>query len=195
MNRIINARFIKSVAHISQIPPDSFPQVAFAGRSNVGKSSGINRLLNRKKLAQTSSTPGKTRLLNFFLVNEKYYFVDLPGYGFARVPPAMRQQWKTLVQSYLSTVQALKALVVFIDLRHEMTPLDLELVDWLSAHEVQVIIAGTKADKLSGNQLSRHIAMNEKKLLPFGINQLIPFSAKTGIGKNELLKEIFLRLD
>ena len=151
--KITSAEFIKSIADTSQMPSDSFPQVAFAGRSNVGKSSLMNSLLNRKKLVQVSSTPGKTRLINFFLINNKFYFVDLPGYGYAKVSKQMYKSWQKLLENYLLQSKKLTGVVVLIDLRHLITEADLLLIEWLEHNKMPVIIAGTKSDKLSKNKI------------------------------------------
>ena len=188
--KVISAEFVKSVADIRQIPTEGLPEVAFAGRSNVGKSSLINALLNRKKLVQVSSTPGKTRLINFFKINQKFYFVDLPGYGYARVSRLMQQGWQKLIESYLLNSRFLKGVVVLIDIRHPITEADLQLIEWLAGHEIETVIVGTKADKLSGNKLQTQIASNNKILQKIGVDPLLPFSAITGRGKQELWQAI-----
>ncbi|MBN1541140.1 YihA family ribosome biogenesis GTP-binding protein [candidate division KSB1 bacterium] len=184
--KITDARFVTSVATLNQLPRESYPQIAFAGRSNVGKSSSINALLNRRKLAQTSSTPGKTRLLNFFLVNQRYFFVDLPGYGYAKASKTLQQSWLDLIESYLKENKYLRGVVQFIDLRHRITPLDLDLLEWLNHQGLAVILVGTKADKLSGNGLAVQLGFLRQDVAAFSVEAVIPFSAHTGRGKNEL---------
>jgi len=188
--KILSAEFVKSVASLSQLPKDGLPEVAFAGRSNVGKSSLLNALLNRKKLAQTSSTPGKTRLINFFRVNNKFYFVDLPGYGYAKVSKKMQQNWQRLIENYLLKSQQLRGVVLLIDIRHQITPYDLDLLDWLQANDIKTVVVGTKADKLSGNKIQKQLAENKKILQQYGVDQPLLFSAITGRGKPELWRAI-----
>jgi GTP-binding protein len=184
------AEFSLSAARFDQIPTDELPHLAFAGRSNVGKSSLINSLLNRKKLVYISSTPGKTRLLNFFLVNNDFYFVDLPGYGYAKASKSEKKSWKNLIENYLLRCSRLKGVVVIVDIRHPVPENDLELIDWLILNGIPCVIAATKADKLSANRLAAQIAVNNKILKNSGIAKIYPFSAKTGFGKVELWKEL-----
>ncbi|MFC1564188.1 ribosome biogenesis GTP-binding protein YihA/YsxC [candidate division KSB1 bacterium] len=146
---INKVEFIKSVADISDIPKPGRPEIAFAGRSNSGKSSLINTILNRKKLAKTSSKPGKTRLLNYFNVNDRIYFVDLPGYGFAGVSRKLRYEWKGLIESYLSENRFLKLVLIICDIRRGITEMDLELIEWLDHGGIDTRIILTKSDKLS----------------------------------------------
>jgi len=193
--KITSTEFIKSVADTSQMPRDHIPQIAFAGRSNVGKSSLLNSLLNRKKLVQVSSTPGKTRLLNFFLINNKFYFVDLPGYGYAKVSKQIYKNWQKLVENYLLQSTNLKGVVVLIDLRHLMTAADLELISWLEHNNIPTIIVGTKSDKLSGNKLKTQLKQNAILLKKYYNNKIISYSSETGAGKNELWSSLLLVLD
>lgn len=184
--KIQSAEFLTSVAHISQLPRRGYPEIAFAGRSNVGKSSLINCLLNRKKLAKTSSTPGKTRLLNFYHINMNVYFVDLPGYGFAKVAKNERQKWKTLVESYFMTSRFLKCVIIIIDSRHDLSPLDRNMIEWVTHLEIPKIIVATKADKLSSSQLQKNLTQKLKQIESFGVSEIIPFSAVTRNGKKTL---------
>lgn len=194
MMKIKSAEFIKSAKAPSQYPGPSFPEVAFAGRSNVGKSTLINVLANRKKLAATSSTPGKTRLINFFLLNGSLGFVDLPGYGFAKVPLETRKEWGPMVEDYLRNRSNLKLVVLLIDGRRTPSEGDLQLVDWLKAFGNDFLIVVTKADKLSRNEQNKQAAVIRKAL---GIEQrdLIFFSAKTGAGKDSVWREIRKRIE
>ncbi|RPI02419.1 MAG: YihA family ribosome biogenesis GTP-binding protein [Calditrichaeota bacterium] len=188
--KIISVEFIKSAANISHLPKDSHPHVAFAGRSNVGKSSLLNKLFNRKRMALVSSTPGKTRLLNFFLINENTYFVDLPGYGYAKVPKSMKQKWQNTIERYLSNCRELMGVVLLTDIRHAVQPTDVQFIEWLAAMNIPLILVGTKADKLSNQKLQHQLAENQKIIEPFKIDHIVPFSAINGMGKNELLHEI-----
>lgn len=153
MNAFANSEFLRAVGSPAQLPSEGPPEIAFAGRSNVGKSSAINALLGRRSLARTSKTPGRTQTLNFYAVGEQARFVDLPGYGFARVPLELRAQWRSLVGAYLDSRTTLRAVVLVMDARHPLTPLDLQLVDWLQGAPLVVLLA--KADKLSRSEQAR----------------------------------------
>lgn len=181
-----DTRFVKSVFMIAELPPPEIPEIAFAGRSNVGKSSLINCLVNRKKLVKTSSKPGKTQSLNFFTVADVLYLVDLPGYGYAKVPKKIQQDWQNLVTSYLETRSTLRCVVLIIDLRHAIKSQDLELVNWLRANSISFLPVYTKKDKLSNNIQQKNAAV-----LDAGFNitaaERVLFSARTGEGRNELI--------
>jgi GTP-binding protein len=163
--------------------------VAFAGRSNVGKSSLINKILNRKKLVRTSKTPGRTQLLNFFEINEVYRFVDLPGYGYAKVPAEVQKRWRPMVENYLTTRVNLRGMVWLLDIRREVSKEDLTLWDWLQAQQLKVIIVITKADKLSKNKRHKQAARIAKSL-GRKTQELIQFSAISGEGKDEIWQEL-----
>ncbi len=150
---IQNVQFIKSAANIGQKPSPSLPEVAVAGRSNVGKSSLINVLFNRKKLAKISSTPGKTRLINYFLVDERIYFVDLPGYGYAKLSKHEREKWQKNIESYLRENKNLELVLLLIDMRHGLLPIDRVMIDWLNFYKISFVIILTKSDKLSKNHV------------------------------------------
>jgi GTP-binding protein len=156
---IHSAHFVAGATGLNNCPASLWPEIAFAGRSNVGKSSLINTLLNRKGLVRTSSTPGRTQMLNFFAVNETLHFVDLPGYGFARAPRAVREKWQPMIRGYLSRRDHLKAVVWLLDARREPSAEDLQFLDWLEEAERPTIPVVTKIDKLSRNELSRQLAM------------------------------------
>jgi GTP-binding protein len=156
---IQNTYFVAGATGLGNCPDSAWPEIAFVGRSNVGKSSLINTLLNRKGLVRTSSTPGRTQMLNFFAVNEKLHFVDLPGYGFARAPRAVREKWQPMIRTYLSRRENLKAVVWLLDARREPSREDLQFLDWLEEAGRPTIPVVTKVDKLSRNELSRQLAV------------------------------------
>jgi len=185
--KITSAEFIKSAFNKSHWVMDGLPEIAFLGRSNVGKSSLINSLLLRKGLARTSNTPGRTQSINFFLINEKFYFADLPGYGYAKVSKTMRADWGVMAEEYLANRDELKLFIQLIDSRHKPTELDLSLAEWLKFHHKKSLIIATKADKLSVNQLNKSLKEIEKSLPE---SQIIAYSAKTGKGRDRLWKEI-----
>jgi len=191
--KITSADFIKSSFRPHDYPPDALPEVAFAGKSNVGKSSLINTLVNRKKLARTSSTPGRTQSINFFRINEKISFVDLPGYGFAKVPLKIKQQWKPMVEAYLKSRKNLCLVIVILDSRREPTRDDLNLLEWLTFYKVQILVVVTKVDKISKNQKIKQRTM-VKKMLKIEESQIVTFSAVNGEGKEELWKKILSKL-
>jgi len=193
--KITQVEFVKSVAVLEQLPRDNLKEVAFAGRSNVGKSSLINCLLNRKKMAKTSSTPGKTRLLNYFRINDKFYFVDLPGYGFAKVSKSERQKWQQLIESFVNESRNLKCVISIIDCKVGPTVLDLQLLEWLSEIQKKVLVVATKVDKLSNNAFAKQKRSIEKQLAPYYSDELIAFSSVKGTGKKHLLQEISSVLD
>ena len=191
--KITSADFVKSAFKPKDYPPDMLPEVAFSGKSNVGKSSLINTLVNRKGLARTSSTPGRTQSINFFRINERISFVDLPGYGFAKVPLHIKQQWKPMVESYLKTRESLCLAVVILDIRREPSRDDIDLVEWLTFYDIPILAVGTKIDKISKNQRFKQKAL-VKKNLQLEETQLVMFSAVTGEGKEELWKRIGAKL-
>ena len=155
--KIHSAEFMLSASKISQFPAGEHPEIAFAGRSNVGKSTLINSLLNRKKLVKTSATPGKTQLINFFKINEKFYFVDLPGYGYAKVPESVKRKWQNLVETYLSERKNLKKVVLIIDCRHNPTLQDRQLLEWLEYYQRTSLIVASKIDKLKRGQVQKYL--------------------------------------
>lgn len=189
-----NTQFVKSVYNISDLPEEEFPEIAFAGRSNVGKSSLINKMINRKNLVKVSSQPGKTRCLNFFQEKEDLYLVDLPGYGFAKVPRKVKNDWKGLITSYLLNRSVLCCVVVIIDIRHSVKPQDLELVTWLGSEQIPFLLVYTKADKISKNKRAQQASSLDAG---FGVSkgERVLFSAKTGEGKENLISKLdrFLR--
>ncbi len=182
-----DVRFVTSVFDLKQLPPPEFPEIAFAGRSNVGKSSLLNCLVKRKNIVKTSARPGKTQSLNFFLLDNCLHLVDLPGYGYARVSKKMQAAWQELITGYLGTRANLKCVVVIVDLRHELKIADLQLVDWLRSNEVPFLLVYTKADKLSANQRNKNAAILDAG---FGVpkSTRLVFSAKTGMGRDNFLQ-------
>lgn len=185
--KITSAEFTKSAFNESHWTTDGLPEISFLGRSNVGKSSLINSLLNRKGLARTSNTPGRTQSINFFLINDSFYFADLPGYGYARVSKAMRQDWGKMAEEYLAKRQELMLSIQLVDSRHLPTQLDRQLHEWLIFHKKKHIVVATKADKLSNNQLKKNLT-EIGKILPE--SKLIAYSSVTGKGKEEVWQTI-----
>jgi GTP-binding protein len=170
-------------------PETNLPEVAFSGRSNVGKSSLLNRLVRRKAFARVSQTPGKTREINFFRVNDAFYFVDLPGYGYARVSKALREKWRGVIEEYLRTSPTLRGIVQLIDARHPPTPDDLRMLDFLAEIERPALLVLTKIDKLRPRERAERLA-EASRLLQVDPEQIIPFSAVTGEGRDELASAI-----
>ena len=184
--KIISAEFIKSAVWPPQYPPATLPEIAFVGRSNVGKSSLINTLVGRKNLAKTSNTPGRTQLINFFTINEKVSFVDLPGYGFAKVAQSVKKDWGDMIEAYLRERLSLALVVFILDIRRDPSVDDLALRDWLAHYRIPYIYILTKADKLSNNQAIAQKRAIEKALRVSAANKLILFSAITQKGKSDI---------
>lgn len=170
----------------AQYPDDNKPEIAFAGKSNVGKSSLINSMVYRKAIARTSQNPGKTRTINFYNVEDELYFVDLPGYGYARAPKTEIAKWGKMIENYLLKRDQLKAIILLIDIRHEPGENDRMMYDWLKHYGYKIIIAATKSDKLKRSQLQKHTAMLRKSLGLEKEDILIPFSSETKDGRDEL---------
>jgi GTP-binding protein len=185
--KILSAEFTKSAFNESHWTTDGLPEIAFLGRSNVGKSSLLNSLLNRRGLARTSNTPGRTQSINFFLINEGFYFVDLPGYGYAKVSKTMRADWGKMAEEYLARRNELVLCIQLIDSRHKPTALDKDLHEWLVYHQKNHIVVATKADKLSNNNLKKSLQEIEAS---FPESRIIAYSSPTGKGKDELWSEI-----
>ncbi len=186
----MDVEFLISAFKEKQYPPPDRPEVAFAGRSNVGKSSLLNVIINRKNLARTSSTPGRTQSINYFSVGDALYLVDLPGYGFARVPVNVKKSWQKMVETYLSTRENLRAVVVIIDIRREPTSGDLDLLNWLWHYGIPSIPVLTKADKLSRQKASKQAASIKRQIKEICPTAPIAFSAKTRQGREDVWKTI-----
>lgn len=188
---IIKSAELETVCGItSTLPDNAMPEVAFAGKSNVGKSSLINGLLNRKALARTSQEPGKTQTINFYNVNKELYFVDLPGYGFAKVSKETQQKWGDMIERYLRTSKQLKAVMLLIDIRHEPSANDKNMYEWVVYHGYNPIIIATKLDKINRSQIAKHIKMIKNSLNVLPDTTVIPFSSKTKQGRDEILELI-----
>jgi GTP-binding protein len=182
-----SARFVKSATRPDDFPRDQRPEIAFCGRSNIGKSSLLNTLLNTHGLARTSSSPGRTQTINFFLVDEQMYFVDLPGYGYAKVPKAVKDNWGAMIENYLHHRKPLKLALMLVDSRMAPTDSDLTMKNWLDHCGIPNAVVLTKVDKISKNEL--HQALRKSALL-LNTKEIIPFSAVSGFGKDELLTKI-----
>lgn len=190
--KITSAEFVKSAFGKSHWLHDGLPEIAFLGRSNVGKSSLINSLLLRKGLARTSNTPGRTQSINFFLINGSFYFADLPGYGYARVSKTMRNDWGKMAEEYLAERRDLALCVQLIDARHEPTSLDKQLNEWLLFNQKPHIAVATKADKLSRNELQKSLKTARSVFLD---TRIIVYSSQTGVGRDDLWSEINRAVD
>ncbi len=186
---ITSARFIKSAAKPKDYPPDGPPEVAFVGRSNVGKSSLINVLSNRKALVRTSSTPGRTQLINFFEINGSLTLVDLPGYGYAKAPPELRRQWGPMIETYLAGRSSLRAVVLILDIRRIPSDGDLQMLGWLTSYKIPPVIVLTKCDKLSRSGLSRQTALIAEAIRRDRA-ELLHFSALSREGRDRIWEEI-----
>lgn len=183
--KVNNAEIVISAVSQKQYPNDRLPEIALAGRSNVGKSSFINRLIHRKNLARTSSKPGKTQTLNFYKINQSFYFVDVPGYGYAKVSKAERAKWGVMMEEYFETRDTLKAVMLITDIRHEPTSDDINMYEFLKHFELPVIVIATKLDKIAKGKQSKHIKRTRTTLKMDKDDVLIPFSAESGEGKDE----------
>ena len=174
----------------SKIPQNMMPELAFAGKSNVGKSSLINALMNRKSLARTSAQPGKTQTINFYNINDALYFVDLPGYGYAKVSRQEKEKWGKMIERYLHQSKVLQAVFLLIDIRHDPSANDKLMYDWICANGFQPIIIATKADKINRSQLQKHVKMVRQGLGVDKNTVVIPFSAQTKQGRDEIYEMI-----
>jgi len=174
----------------SVLPKNDLLEIAFLGKSNVGKSSLINTLMQRKSLARTSQAPGKTQTINYYKVNDSLYFVDLPGYGYAKVSQELRQKWGKMIERYITTSPTLKLICLLVDIRHEPTENDRLMYDWIKYHGYRVLLILTKADKLKRSVLNRHIKMIEKALKVADEDMIVAFSSETKQGREEVYEII-----
>lgn len=179
----------------STLPENPFPEVAFAGKSNVGKSSLINGLINRKSLARTSSQPGKTQTINYYVVNEDVYLVDLPGYGYAKVAESVKQKWGKMIENYLHTSKQLKAVFLLIDIRHEPSANDRVMYDWILNNGFEPIIIATKLDKIKRSQVAKQIKLVKQGLNVVPGTRVLPFSSLSKQGRDEIWEVIESYLD
>lgn len=192
--RVLQVEFAGAIGAPGQVPPGHYPQVAVAGRSNCGKSSLINKLVGRKKIARVSQTPGKTREINFFLINDRFFLTDLPGYGFARAPEAVREHWGMLIEKFLANSAQLAGIIVLIDARRGLLPQDQQLLGWLAEFQIPALFALTKIDKLnrSGRKKAEAALQRDLKLEP---DQVIATSAHSGEGVDTLRESMFALVD
>ncbi|PYT01159.1 MAG: YihA family ribosome biogenesis GTP-binding protein [Acidobacteria bacterium] len=185
--KITSAEFCKSAFESAHWPVDGRPEIAFLGRSNVGKSSLLNSLLHRKGLARTSNTPGRTQSISFFLINDSFYFVDLPGYGFAKVSKTMRSDWGKMAEDYLSQREQLALSIQLVDSRHKPSQLDLQLHEWLEFNQKAYLVVATKSDKLSSNELTKQMRVIDS-VMPE--SRVISYSSQTGKGRDAVWSAI-----
>jgi GTP-binding protein len=184
--KVTQAEIVISAVKPEQYPSELLPEFALAGRSNVGKSSFINKMINRKNLARTSSKPGKTQTLNFYLINEMLHFVDVPGYGFAKVPKSERDAWGRMMQTYLTSREQLRAVLMIVDLRHPPSKDDVTMYDYLKHYDLPVIVIATKADKIPKGKWQKHKKVVRETLDMDQEDEVVLFSSETGQGKDEV---------
>ncbi|MDF2927609.1 MAG: engB [Paenibacillaceae bacterium] len=184
--KVVNAEFIISAVSPAQYPEDALPEIALAGRSNVGKSSLINRMINRKNLARTSSQPGKTQTLNYYRINDLLYFVDLPGYGYAKVSKSKREEWGKFIEGYLTHREELKLLIQLIDMRHPPSDQDIAMYEWAKHIGLTVCVVVTKADKIGRSKWQKHAKIIKEELGFDKQDNFVIFSSETGMGREEL---------
>jgi GTP-binding protein len=185
--KISSARFVKSAQKPDDFPRDQKPEIAFCGRSNIGKSSLLNTLTNSRGLARTSASPGRTQTINFFLINERMYFVDLPGYGYAKVSKTVRESWKEMLEGYFLGRDPLKLAIMLVDSRMAPTELDGVMKQWFDHHQIPNTVVLTKTDKISRNQLNQALRIGAQTL---NAKEIIAFSAVTGAGRDQILDRV-----
>lgn len=191
MKNIHDAYFVKSAVTPDQYPQHRFPEIAFIGKSNVGKSSLLNALANKKNLARTSNTPGRTQLINFFYIDARLCFVDLPGYGYAKAPISVRKQWKPMIESYLTQNQHLHGVVLIVDSRHKPTQHDILMREWLLSYHIPMILVATKIDKIPKTKRSKQLTLIREVLNIQETETILPFSALTAAGLKSVWHAIF----
>ncbi|MFI3685885.1 ribosome biogenesis GTP-binding protein YihA/YsxC [Vagococcus fluvialis] len=188
--KVHNAEIVISAVQPEQYPNTKLPEIALAGRSNVGKSSFINTLINRKGLARTSGKPGKTQTLNFYLIEETLHFVDVPGYGYAKVSKTERAKWGKMIETYITEREQLQAVVSLVDMRHDPTADDIQMYEFLKYYNIPVIVVATKCDKIKKNQWNKHESAIKKKLNFDPSDDFIVFSSETKEGKEKAWEAI-----
>ncbi|MFB9761203.1 ribosome biogenesis GTP-binding protein YihA/YsxC [Ectobacillus funiculus] len=188
--KVTKSEIVISAVKPAQYPEGDLPEIALAGRSNVGKSSFINRMINRKSLARISSKPGKTQTLNFYIINDVMYFVDVPGYGYAKVSKSEKETWGKMIETYFTGREQLKAVVLIVDLRHPPTNDDVMMYDFLKHYEIPVIVIATKADKIPKGKWQKHLKVVKETLDIEKGDIVVLFSSETGLGKEEAWKAI-----
>ncbi|MEG0842828.1 MAG: ribosome biogenesis GTP-binding protein YihA/YsxC [Romboutsia sp.] len=188
--KIRSSEITMSAISKSQYPEEGIPEIALVGRSNVGKSSTVNTLLNRRSFARISQTPGKTRTINFYLINKEFFFVDLPGYGYAKVAKSEKDKWGTIMERYLEDRDELCAIFLLVDIRHEPTNDDVMMYDWIKHFGYNCVVIATKADKISRGQYQKHISIIRKKLNLESTEKVIPISSLKKTGVEDVWDEI-----
>ncbi|GAA4704903.1 ribosome biogenesis GTP-binding protein YihA/YsxC [Brevibacillus fulvus] len=184
--KVTSAEFVISAVGPKQYPTDGLPEIALVGRSNVGKSSLINKMLNRKALARTSSRPGKTQTLNYFRINHRLYFVDFPGYGYAKVAKSVKQQWGKMIESYLTDRKELRLVVQLVDIRHAPSKDDIAMYDWCKQIGLTTVVVATKGDKIARGRWQQHLKVIREQLQLRETDSMLVFSSETGQGRDEL---------
>jgi GTP-binding protein len=192
--KVHNVEMIMSAVRPEQYPSEGYPEFALAGRSNVGKSSFINKMIGRKSLARTSSKPGKTQTLNFYKIEEQLFFVDVPGYGYAKVSKSSRETWGKFIQQYMTEREHLRAVIQIVDLRHPPSADDCDMYDFLVNYNIPAIVVATKADKIPKGKWDKHLKIVREKLEMRSFDKLILFSSEKGIGMEEAWREIESRM-
>ena len=193
--KIRSSEIVVSAIKKEQYPAEGLPEIALVGRSNVGKSSATNALLNRRNFARTSQTPGKTRTINFYKINNEFYFVDLPGYGYAKVSKSEKDKWGVIMERYLQDRQELCAIFLLVDIRHEPTNDDVMMYEWIKHFGYNCVVIATKADKISRGQYQKHISIIRKKLNLAKDEKVIPLSSSKKTGVEDVWNEIIAQYE